>query len=312
MPEQPSCVDGRLHHYAPRLVAFEHSKPSTSESPNTLIWVGGLGDGLLTVSYPTALAQSLPCEWSLSQVLLSSSYDGWGTSSLPQDCTELAECISYFQSIRPGKKIVLMGHSTGCQDALFYLTGRGFATRPSIQGVVLQASVSDREGMQGLVPKDVLDSGINIAQDMSAAGKEDEVLPSSATPDFTTSPVTAKRWLSLLSPSKDGDDDLFSSDLTNEQLKKSFGSLKRGSPLLILFSGSDQFAPDWVDKKAMVKRWTGFVRDGGGSIDEENGGIVDGASHNLQGDPDGVVQDLLRRVNGFIGRLDTGDFTKGL
>lgn len=76
-------------------------------------------------SYPTTIASSLPPHWSIAEVLLSSSYRGWGTSSLAKDAKEIAECVEYFSKLRPGKKVVLMGHSTGCQDCLEYLVGEG-------------------------------------------------------------------------------------------------------------------------------------------------------------------------------------------
>lgn len=101
------------------LTAFEHTPPGTNDSsPNLLIWIGGLYDGFLTVKYPTTIAATLVTKaptWTLAQALLSSSYTGWGTSSLVKDAQELAECVSYFRGIKTGK-IVLMGHSTGCQE----------------------------------------------------------------------------------------------------------------------------------------------------------------------------------------------------
>jgi hypothetical protein len=75
--------------------------------------------------YPSTIAKSLPADWTIAEVLLSSSYRGWGTSSLQKDVKELAECVGYFSSLRPGREIVLMGHSTGCQDVMEYVVGKG-------------------------------------------------------------------------------------------------------------------------------------------------------------------------------------------
>ena len=82
---------GVLHQYTSKLVAFEHTSVThnTNVYPNTLIWIGGLGDGLLTVKYPKAIAQSLSPEWSIVEVLLSSSYRGFGYTSLAKDAKEL-------------------------------------------------------------------------------------------------------------------------------------------------------------------------------------------------------------------------------
>lgn len=75
--------------------------------------------------YPSTIAQSLNADWAIAEVLLSSSYRGWGTGSLAKDARELAQCVEYFQNLRPGKMVVLMGHSTGCQDIMEYLVGKG-------------------------------------------------------------------------------------------------------------------------------------------------------------------------------------------
>lgn len=80
---------------------------------------------LITPSYPAQIAHSLPPHWRIAEVLLSSSYRGWGTSSLQKDAHEIARCVAYFSKLRPGRKIVLMGHSTGCQDIMEYVVGKG-------------------------------------------------------------------------------------------------------------------------------------------------------------------------------------------
>ncbi|RAL63832.1 hypothetical protein DID88_003475 [Monilinia fructigena] len=118
-----------------------------------------------------------------------------------------------------------MGHSTGCQDVLEYLTGPGHETNAPIDGGIIQAPASDREALGQEMDADVLKDSISLAQKMVDAGDGEEILPSSATQGFFPSPVCARRWLSLASPNHDGDDDYFSSDLTDEQLKKDFWKL---------------------------------------------------------------------------------------
>jgi pimeloyl-ACP methyl ester carboxylesterase len=303
MVSAPSAQAGRLHRYSKRLVAFEHTPDTHSEPLNLLLWVGGLCDGLLTVTYPTILAQNLPPEWGLAQVLLLSAYEGWGTRSLQNDVKELAQCVNYFRKARPSGKIVIMGHSTGCQDAMEYVTGPGHENRPRIDGAILQAPVSDREALANTMPAESRESYIKLAKEWMESGRSNDVLPVSLIgKDFMRTPTTAYRFLSLLSPDKNGDDDYFSSDLPEEKLRTTFGAFKK-TALLILFSGSDEHMAASIDKTALVKKWSGFVKDGGGVVDEEHGGIVDNAHHNLNADDDQVVQDLVRRVRGFLGRI---------
>jgi hypothetical protein len=66
-----------------------------------------------------------------------------------------------------------------------------------------------------------------------------------------------------------------------------------------LLGSEDPYVPVKINKKELLQRWTRIVREGGGTVDDENGGVVDGAHHNLVGDPEEVVQDLVKRVVGF-------------
>jgi hypothetical protein len=306
MVSTPIIQDGRVHRFSKRLVAFEHTPTSSSESrpQNFLLWVGGLGDGLLTVSYPTILSQNLPSSWGVAQVLLLSSYDGWGTRSLQKDVRELAECVQYFRKLNPAGKIVIMGHSTGCQDVMEYVTGPGRETRPTIDGAILQAPVSDREAIMKSMPKESQERFVKMAQEWMDSGRGNDVLPASIIgKDFMKTATTAYRFLSLLSPDLNGDDDYFSSDLPDSKLHKTFGTFKMGTSLLILFSGADEHMPKSIDKMALVEKWSRIVKDGGGDIDEEHGGIVENAHHNLNEDGERIVDDLVRRVGGFLERI---------
>ncbi|KAL3428077.1 esterase lipase [Phlyctema vagabunda] len=299
----PAARKGITHLFTKSLVAFEHFPNSVdSHSNNVIIFVGGLSDGLLTVPYASTIADHLPPSWSLAQVLLSSSYSGWGTSSLEKDVAEISAAVSYFRKIKDGK-IVLLGHSTGCQDALRYLTGPGHETRAPIDAAIIQAPVSDREALVSILDPSVYRESCVVAEAMVASGNGEEILPSRETQGFFPAPVSARRWLSLASPHHDGDDDYFSTDLTDEQLKKTFGSLPSTVPFLILFSGSDEYVGPEVDKAALVKRWIGVVKESGGNVDEEYSGVVEGASHNLAGNPEDVVLQLVRRVLGFTDGL---------
>lgn len=264
--------------------------------------MGGLGDGLLTVDYPKSLADQLPEDWSLVEATTQATLNGWGTTTLGKDAAQLSECVSYFRKLRPsGGKIVLMGHSTGCQDAMEYVVGPGHDKRAHLDGIILQAPASDREVVLATTPRDQYDSIVEEAQRLVKAGRRDDVLPFAiSTPMFGSVATSAYRALSLISPNLDGDDDFFSSDLPDETLEKSFGRIPRKTPLLILFSGNDEHVPKSVNVPQMLARWAKFVKQGGGIVDEVHGGIVAGASHNLNDDADGVVQNLCSRVNGFL------------
>jgi hypothetical protein len=255
----------------------------------------------MTVPYPALLARVLPESWSLAQTLLSSSYNGWGTSSLKSDAAELHQCVQYFRGIKSGK-VVLMGHSTGCQDVMEYLVGSDHEDRPHIDGAILQAPVSDREACLMHMSHDQYTKSVTAAQTMVNNNNGDEIMPTSETLGIFGAPVSARRWLSLLSPNHDGEDDYFSSDLPDTTLYRTFGMLPAHTPLCILFSGADEHVPPEIDKLTLVSKWISIVQKHG-NVDTEHSGVITGASHNLKRDSADVIADLLRRVIGFLNSL---------
>jgi pimeloyl-ACP methyl ester carboxylesterase len=304
---------GALHMYTPRLFAFEHNQKGTQTNPtnvNTLLWIGGLGDGVLTVRYPKAIAASLPSNWVLAEVLLSSSYKGWATGSLKRDARELGDCVKYFKQLRPDAKIVLMGHSTGCQDIMEYLVGEGKESRNGIDGAILQAGVSDREAWDAMAASDAelqqtLKKLVATSKGFIDEEKEREIVPheGNAVAKLFGAPITAYRLYSLLAPG--GDDDYFSSDLSDTTLANTFGKIPKGSPMMFIWGSEDPYVPAHVDKEKILKRWTDAVRQGGGVVNDIHGGVVKGAQHNLNDDPEDVVQDLVMRVLNFLKEIES-------
>lgn len=78
--------------------------------------------------------------WSLCQLHMRSSYMGYGTGSLRRDFDDIAACIAYL--LQNGKRhIVLMGHSTGSQNSIYYILNRStldrFNNAPSVSGVIV-------------------------------------------------------------------------------------------------------------------------------------------------------------------------------
>jgi hypothetical protein len=145
--DMEATFPGHMHIYSEGLVAFEHNPYNQAiASENIILFIGGLGDGLLTIRYPRRIAHNLAGHWSVAELLLSSSYNGWGTGSLKRDVNEIHRAVKFFRALKgPDSKVVLMGHSTGCQDIMEYLVGEGAEGREKVQGVIFQGGVSDCE-----------------------------------------------------------------------------------------------------------------------------------------------------------------------
>lgn len=51
---------------------------------------------------------------------MSSSYTGFGHCSLKSDCAELDSLLGYLEREEGSDAIGIVGHSTGCQDAVYF------------------------------------------------------------------------------------------------------------------------------------------------------------------------------------------------
>ncbi|KAJ4968408.1 hypothetical protein NE237_015109 [Protea cynaroides] len=233
---------GALFKYGPKpaQVAFK-----TGEFKQQVIFIGGLTEGFLASEYLQPLSIALENEkWSLVQLLLSSSYTGYGTSSLKEDALEIDQLINYFINKEDSEGVVLLGHSTGCQDIVHYMQTNAACSR-AVRAAILQAPVSDRE-YRATLPETA--EMIDLASFMMREGREMDLMPREANPD---APITAYRYHSLCAYM--GDDDMFSSDLSDDQLKMRLGHME-STPCQVIFSMADEYVPEYVDKKALVER----------------------------------------------------------
>lgn len=267
--------------------------------------------------YVEKLAQALePTPWTIYNVLLTSSYHGWGVGSLDQDIDEIAQCVDFVRGRLPTNgKIALMGHSTGSQDVLHYLykenplTGGGgeHRARPALDGAIMQAPMSDREMLIATAKESheshaALSQLVNFAKTRSTT----EIMPLNLTAAVgmpADTPINAYRFWSLASPESPGnpaEDDLFSSDLTDQRLGETFGvvaerGLLRGK-LMALYSGNDEYGAPGLDMEGMLRRW----KEATAGKWDEGSGIIPGATHNVQ---DEGQEWLAERVTAYLGRV---------
>lgn len=293
-----------INQYYKNLTAIEFGTIS-SPPDNFLIFIGGLGDGFLTVPYIKDIAAGLlqieGSKWNLVQALISSSYQGYGTGSLQRDTKELSKLVGFLRSKRGNKssKVILMGHSTGCQDTIEYLSKlvrtSNFNALEALDGGILQAPVSDSES---ILENEKATEYLRLAQDYIDQGKPNEYLPLEVLRVFFGAPFSAYRFKSLVA--KNGDDDYFSSYLTDEDYQNSFGKIE--VPILVLYSGADEFVPDSVNKQALIDKWKSNTKEG---VWSQYSCVIGGATHNVgPKSKSGAVEDLVARVMAFIKSYD--------
>lgn len=288
-----------IYQYAGTLLAIEFG-PKDAQPKNFVIVIAGLGDGLLAVPYVPPLAEKLPQNWTLVQPLITSSYTGYGLSSLEKDARELGLLVKFLRTQRGSEdsKVVLMGHSTGCQDTMEYLTKHShkdnFDSILAIDAGVLQAPVSDSEGLALADTGSELKDLLQLAQKHISDGKPNELLPAAALKYTFGAPITAYRFNSLVS--ERGDDDYFSSYLNEEDWKVTFGRVTK--PLLVLYGGKDEFAPESLDKQKLIDSWKGACRPG---VWSKYSKVVPGATHKVDEQSDaGAAECLIESVVNFI------------
>lgn len=287
-----------IYKYYKNLTAIEFSD-SANTPENFVVFIGGLTDGFLTVPYVPLLAKEicgqLHGRWALVQALISSSYLGFGTGSLSRDAEELSKLVAYLRKQRgsDSSQIVLMGHSTGCQDTMEYLTGtHEFEHISRLDGAILQAPISDVEACEYLDTEKQLPGLLAIAEKLIGEGKSEELLPVSSFDLTFGAPTTAYRFHSMYS--RNGDDDFFLSYLNDSVLEKTFGKVK--VPLLALQGSKDGAVPPYVDMATLMNRWRKFAERW-----SSLSCIILGADHNLSEDSDaGAVDILIEKVISFI------------
>jgi len=166
------------YHSESNLACFCSGQLDLRRSKCLVVFVGGLTDRLHSKRYLVPLSQRLESRGgTLVQPILSSAGLGYGTSSLLQDAIEIGWLLRFLhnESCANGPACLLtagghqeaaeatgctmppvcfIGHSTGCQDALFladYLHScekqslEHFIGVHKLKGLVLQGPVSDRE-----------------------------------------------------------------------------------------------------------------------------------------------------------------------
>ncbi|KAI9363220.1 hypothetical protein BD770DRAFT_315333 [Pilaira anomala] len=224
-----------------RLTAFE---TGPIQSGKTVVFIGGLGDGFNAVPYLDRLVDMLASnDWSLIQVQLSSSFNGYGTTDLQTDSEELDRLVNHLKEERNKSQIVFLGHSTGSQDC--YWHNKYGKTNQNVAGYILQAPVSDREHFEKTESN--FHHYLDLASQLRNEGKGDSLLPR----DAFWAPISADRFFSLCA--KGGDDDVFSTDLTDQEITKLYENVNR--PICWVYSDQDEFYASEQDKVEVMNRF---------------------------------------------------------
>lgn len=160
----------------------------------------------------------------------------FGIGSIDEDADDLLQLLTVLRERYGSQGVVLLGHSTGCQDSVRYAQlYRNSSEAAELLGLVLQAPVSDPDY---LATQPETNGRLAAAEALAAAGRADQTAFRATEMDGAA--VTAERWLSLAEHG--GDEDMFSANLTAGQRAAIFAQLV-GLPTLVLQGGADEYIP---------------------------------------------------------------------
>ncbi|TKY86513.1 hypothetical protein EX895_004662 [Sporisorium graminicola] len=294
----PSPLAGSLQLFQGKPVELSYFD-SDPQLAHSLIFLPGLTDTIGGLPYLPRLAERLRKHgFSLVQPQLTCHLGGYGQCTLEGDAQEIANCVAHLRSL-PSKrkgKVVLMGHSTGCQEVIAYLLSSTRATSAltRIDGGILQAPVSDREFYEKTrneaseQERNEMDRELQHATQLVQAGQGATLMPrkDTATSTLPTDPedppngsassaatesgnttavlslaMTAYRTWSL--KAKGGHDDFFSSDLDDALIRTNTpGSRSMGRAIKNLQAGADPETKDTPRILALIGEKDEYVPDG--------------------------------------------------
>ncbi|ORY76096.1 hypothetical protein BCR37DRAFT_371848 [Protomyces lactucae-debilis] len=278
-----------LYQESPALSLFIADGSKTRET--ALLCIAGMGDGLLSLPYLDTLHAAMT-EATIVQILLSSSYSGWGLASLDDDAAEIMCAVQCLVTKHGFKSVVLLGHSTGCQDTIHtILTQVNHPYHGKISAGILQAPVSDCEAFEEICDKEALAIVTNFARGLHP----EDLLPRQMMRNvgFGDVAMTARRWLSVATPL--GQDDYFSSTLSANTIKSTFGRIT--IPFMAIVGGNDEYVPHNVDKEQLVAFW----KQNTAAPCFEKSFVLAGANHKVT--DEGAQQALAWSICSFLKQL---------
>jgi pimeloyl-ACP methyl ester carboxylesterase len=228
-----------IHEYAEGLPLYLYLR-EVDEPRTLLVFVNGLGDSLLSGRWLANFYRHFTTDpdvpWDgFAYVVLSSHHGRFGLRSLGDDAAELNAALISLSERYNQTGLTLMGHSTGCQDILYWYRHHHLTFQPPgirLTSIILQAGISDYEASRDTI--EVLHT-IN-EWTLMRIGQEEPTL------------ISRERFQSLFEPH--GADDMFGSYLERYEYLECLQV-----PCHILFGEHDEGVPSSVDKRLLLERF---------------------------------------------------------
>lgn len=190
------------------------------------------------------------------------------------DCLDDIEGAVNWAKAVGGRNIYLIGHSTGCQKSIYYLSRK---LNPAVKGAILLAPMSDYADTYAFTDKKVYRRALAYAKGMVKNGKGHELMSGKIWPKT----IDAQRWLSLFTP--ESEEEIFS----YASGKRPSTLLKNKKPILVILAEEDEFKDRPVKE---IADWFSSVLKGR----DAQVRIVKKATHSFS-DSIGSVKKLIKK-----------------
>lgn len=162
---------------------------------------------------------------------------------------------------RGAKEVYLVGHSTGCQKSIYYLSKKN--NQRKVAGVALLCPISDYASLTTGVTSRQYKNALKVAKDLWRRGRKHELMPKNVWPRV----IDVQRFLSLYTP--ESVEEIFS----YTQASKTPRIFKKITiPLLVVLAGEEQHSDIPAD---ILEAW--FKKNTNSS--DYTATIIPGANH---------------------------------
>lgn len=178
------------------------------------------------------------------------------------DCVDdIAGAIKYCTDLGI-KNIVLVGHSTGCQKIVYYLSHK---KNSFVEGAVLLAPISDYSSTVATIDKKLYKKDLALANKLIKQGKGGELFKTSIWPFV----ISATRFVSLYTPDSAEEIFTYATDRKPKFLQKI------NAPLLVVLAGCDEYNDRPVE--ALSSWFSSNTKN------KDQVKVVEGSSHSFHG-----------------------------
>lgn len=182
-----------------------------------------------------------------------------------EDCVDDLEGVVEFCQKSGVKEVYLVGHSTGCQKSVYYLSKT--KNKQNVSGVVLLCPLSDYAAVQIASDKTQYEKAIQFSKSEIESGRPNTLLSEEYWPSEL---IDAQRFLSLYTP--ESSEEIFT--YSHEKNPSVFKSVD--APMMVVLAGADEYADRSGEE---LKKWFDINQ----KSQNYKSVLIENSLHNLKG-----------------------------